>query len=85
LFTPLDSSQDAVWAQDGVMWMASGTKIFQRATRDADWSVVADLSPATEIFLGPSGPTPAVKSITRMAVSRDHKWLAFVAEPASAK
>jgi hypothetical protein len=89
LFTPLEGSQDAVWAQQGVMWMASGVKIFRRATQDADWSVVADLTPPVaggrEVMLGPAGPPPAIKSITRMAISPDGKWLAFVAEPASAK
>lgn len=84
LFPPLDGSQDAVWAQQGVMWMAAGTKILRRATQDADWSLLVDLAPPTTVVNEAMG-SPAIKSITRMAISPDGKWLAFVAEPASAK
>jgi len=74
LFPPLESSQDAVWAPDGALWMASGTKVFRHAVGDPEWSTVAQL-----------GPLDQIKSVTRLAVSPDGKWLAFVAEPASAK
>ncbi|HEX5070933.1 MAG TPA: hypothetical protein VFV78_12025 [Vicinamibacterales bacterium] len=73
LFAPLESSQDAAWAQPGVLWMASGTRIMSRATPDPEWSLLADLSGT------------AIKSITRLAISPDGRWLAFVAEPAAAK
>jgi hypothetical protein len=78
LFAPFETSQDAAWVQPNVLWMASGTKIMRRATTDADWSLVVDLdvtpSPTARVV-------PAVKSITRLAISPDGKWLAFVAEP----
>jgi hypothetical protein len=74
LFPPFEASQDAVWVQDGEMWMASGTKIMRRTTKDTEWSLVQDL-----------GAANSIKSITRLAISPDGKWLAFVAEPVVAK
>lgn len=82
LFAPFEAGQDAVWVQDGEMWMASGSKIMRRATKDAEWSLVADLSSSGSFF---DSVPPPVKSITRMAISPDGKWLAFVAEPVVAK
>ena len=74
LFPPFEASQDAVWVHDGEMWMASGTKIMRRTTKDTEWSLVQDL-----------GAANSIKSITRLAISPDGKWLAFVAEPVVAK
>jgi len=88
LFAPFETSQDAAWAPDGALWMASGTKIMRRATQDTEWSLLTDLafpSSSNGVILGPSGVLPAIKSITRMAISPDGKWLAFVAEPVVAK
>ena len=88
LFAPLEGSQDAAWLSEGVMLMASGTKIMRRATTDSQWSLLGDLDyqgSASEVNFAPSGVPPAIKSITRMAISPDGKWLAFVAEPAVAK
>jgi dipeptidyl aminopeptidase/acylaminoacyl peptidase len=78
LFPPFENSQDAAWAPDGALWMASGLKIMRRAARDSDWSLVADLDTGGR---GGPGVPPQFKSITRLAISPDGKWLAFVAEP----
>ncbi len=72
LFVPLEPSQDAVWAPDGSLWMASGATVFKRAVGDTEWSRVV-------------GIPGDVKSVTRLAISADGKWLAFVAEPSVAK
>jgi len=62
--------------------MASATRISKRGVRDNEWTVVEDL-----MAYGSSNGAdwPKFRSITRLAISPDHKWLAFVAEPASAK
>ena len=75
LMAPLEGSQDAAWAPDGRLLMARGT-IISAATPapGAAWTVFADLSKSAT-------PGPAIASVTRMAVSRDGRWLAFVAEP----
>ena len=75
--TPLDGSQDAAWTPDGRVLMARGTVISIAAPAiETKWAPFADLAAATS-------PGPAVGTITRMAVSRDGRWLAFVAEPQS--
>ncbi len=89
LFAPLPSgapgagasvSQDAVWAEKGSeLWMASGTQIGRRVASDpsGNWQHKFNL------IVVPGGPvSPAVTSITRMAISPNGRWLAFVAEPA---
>jgi hypothetical protein len=43
---------------------------------EARWTPLVDLATAKT-------PGPAVSAVTRMAVSRDGLWLAFVAEPQS--
>jgi dipeptidyl aminopeptidase/acylaminoacyl peptidase len=75
LFPPLEGSQDAAWLRDGSLLMATGTQIFLRKASDTEWSTLA-----LNVW-----SLPAVKSITRLAISPDGKWLAFVAEPAAAK
>jgi dipeptidyl aminopeptidase/acylaminoacyl peptidase len=81
LFAPFENSQDAAWASDGALWMASGTKIMRRAAGAAEWSMVADVD------VKPAAGTlpPTVKSITRLMLSPNGQWLAFVAEPVVAK
>lgn len=78
LFPPLEGSQDmACWGTSFLM--ANGTQISVRhhvEGANAGWDTFADLSK-------PAGSSPAVASITRLAVSPDGKWLAFVAEPAA--
>ena len=73
--TPLDGSQDAAWTPDGRVLMARGTVIsVATPATETKWAPFVDL--AAEPLRG-----PAVGAITRMAVSRDGRWLAFVAEP----
>jgi hypothetical protein len=57
------------WSRDGRLFMASGTKIFWWKEGAADWTPLGDLSAAP------------IRNITRLAVSPDGRWLAFVAEP----
>ena len=89
LFAPLEGSapgagaavsQDAVWAENGTeLWMASGTQILRRVVSEAAGSWKHKFN----LILVPGGPvSPAIKSITRMAISSNGRWLAFVAEPA---
>ncbi len=80
LFAPLESSQDAAWGKNGgSLWMANGTEVFGHVLDPAasSWRSLFNL-------VGPSAdPTsPKVSGITRMAISPDGRWLAFVAEPA---
>jgi hypothetical protein len=57
------------------MLMARGTMISSWTPGGtATWVAFADLST-------PAAGSPAVGPITRMAVSPDGRWLAFVAEP----
>lgn len=57
------------WSRDGRLFMASGTKIFWWKEGAADWMPLGDLAAAP------------VANISRLAVSPDGRWLAFVAEP----
>lgn len=57
------------WSRDGRLFMASGTQIFWWKEGAADWTPLGDLSAAP------------VANISRLAVSPDGRWLAFVAEP----
>lgn len=57
------------WSRDGRLFMASGTKIFWWKEGAADWTPLGDLAAAP------------VAKISRLAVSPDGRWLAFVAEP----
>ena len=78
--TPLENSQDAAWS-GGTLLMASANAVQGLAVGSdiIGWNRVVDLSSGGTT---PSGP--AVKNITRLAVSPDGRWLAFVAEPATA-
>lgn len=57
------------WSRDGRLFMASGTQIFWWKEGAADWMPLGDLAAAP------------VRNISRLAVSPDGRWLAFVAEP----
>lgn len=63
----------AAWSRDGRLFTASGTKILSWKEGETSWTVVGDLAAAP------------VKNLSRLAVSPDGRWLAFVAEPVSAQ
>lgn len=73
--TPLIQASDGAgephtaWSRDGRVYTASGTKILSWKEGETSWTVVGDLG------------TAPVKNISRLAVSPDGRWLAFVAEP----
>jgi len=80
LLAPLEGSQDMAWMPDGrQLWMANG-RVISSATfggeTPAAWMPHVDLvTNASDSSRQPIG------SITRMAISPDGRWLAFVAEP----
>jgi hypothetical protein len=79
LGTPLSGSQDMTWAPDGrLLYMASGAVIygFSVDRADREWTPAFRLGGDAS-----SGSGPAVDRVTRMTVSPDNRWLAFVAEP----
>ena len=62
------------WAPDGTLFSASGSTVLRwngLSGEGSAWSPVASLAPLP------------VKHISRLAVSPDGRWLAFVAEPAT--
>jgi hypothetical protein len=59
----------AAWTRDGRLLTAAGTRILSWKPGETGWTAVGDLSVAP------------VKNISRLAVSPDGRWLAFVAEP----
>ena len=61
-------SEDLTWLPDGRILMASGSKLFVWQAGTAGWAEIADLTAA------------GVKRITRLAASRDGKFLALVGE-----
>ena len=74
LISPVEGSQDAAWLPDGRLLMARGTAVSAWTPGTPAWVEFANLAT-------PPAGSPAVGAITRMAVSRDGRWLAFVAEP----
>jgi dipeptidyl aminopeptidase/acylaminoacyl peptidase len=78
IVAPPDGSQDAAWLPDGRLLMARGTTILVWSAGADGWAPFADLA---ALGTTDGGASPAVSSITRMAVSPDGRWLAFVAEP----
>lgn len=62
--------QDVVWLPNGTLVIGSESKLFARTKGATDWTQIADLSSA------------GLRSITRLAVSPDGKFLAIVAVPA---
>jgi WD40 repeat protein len=77
LVAPIDGSQDAAWMPDGRLLMGRGTAISVWSPGVEGWTLFADL--ASPVFA--TGAVPPVASVTRLAVSPDGRWLAFVAEP----
>lgn len=59
----------AAWTRDGRLYTAAGTRILSWKEGEAGWTLVGDLASAP------------VKDLSRLAVSPDGRWLAFVAEP----
>jgi hypothetical protein len=63
----------AAWTRDGTLYTAAGTRILSWKEGSAGWTVLGNLAAAP------------VKNLSRLAVSPDRRWLAFVAEPAAAQ
>jgi hypothetical protein len=80
LIAALENSQDAAWTPGGVLLMAANTTISMWRSGRTEWMPLAILGPDSPYASG--APQPTVRSVTRLAVSPDGKWLAFVAEPA---
>jgi WD40 repeat protein len=68
LIETLPGREDYTWTPDGALLMADGSRVFIWTPESPTWRQVADLSAAE------------LRSITRLAVSPDGKWLALVAE-----
>jgi dipeptidyl aminopeptidase/acylaminoacyl peptidase len=79
LIAPFENSQDAAWTPGGVLLMAANNTIAMWRSGRTEWMPLAMLGPDSPYASG--GPQPIVRSVTRMAVSADSKWMAFVAEP----
>jgi dipeptidyl aminopeptidase/acylaminoacyl peptidase len=79
LVAPVEGSQDCAWLPDGRLLMARGRAISVWTPGTTTWEVFADLN----LVVGkPDVATPpGLDNITRLAVSPDGKWLAFVADP----
>lgn len=85
IFRPLDNSQDAAWTSIDSMLMASGTAITElRRSRDPAGSLPKSMIDGKRFTFtsdGTDSKSPPVANITRLAVSPNGQWLAFVAEP----
>jgi len=79
LIAPFENGQDAAWTPSGVLLMAANGTIAMWRSGRTEWMPLAMLGPDSPY--ASSGPQPAVRSVTRLTVSPDGKWLAFVAEP----
>jgi WD40 repeat protein len=80
LIAPFENSQDAAWTPGGVLLMAADKTIAMWRSGRTEWiplAIISGDSPSVS-----DGAQPIVRSVTRMAVSADSKWMAFVAEPA---
>jgi tricorn protease-like protein len=67
---PLPSgTEDYTWTSDGSLITSNGSKILRwNPSKDQDWVEIVDLASA------------GLNKITRIAISPDSKWIAFVAE-----
>jgi len=73
LVPALEGSQDAAWLPDGRLVMARDLTLHVWAPGSTAWTELVTLMPANDKFA----------RMTRLAISADGRWLAFVAEPAS--
>lgn len=64
-------SEDVAWFDERTLLVGSDTKLLIWRRGEAGWQTLADFS------------TAPLKNITRLAVSRDRRWLAMVADVAS--
>lgn len=64
----LEGSEDLAWTPDGAIVMGQKTKLFLWREGASGWTEIADLA------------RQGVQNITRLAVSRDGKWVAVVAQ-----
>ena len=58
------------WTRDGRLYTAAGTRILSWKEGETGWTAVGDLAAAP------------IRNISRLSISPDGRWLAFVAEPA---
>ena len=65
-------SQDCAWTPDGALLMGRGATLLMWRPGASGWIEIANLSSA------------GLDAVTRLAVSRDGRWLAIVAQPKSA-
>jgi hypothetical protein len=79
LIAPFENSQDATWTPGGVLLMASDRTIAMWRPGSTEWTTLAMISGDSPYVSDRA--QPIVRSVTRMAVSADSKWMAFVAEP----
>ncbi len=63
-----NKSEDFAWHPNGALLMSSGAKILARRPGNPNWREMADLA------------SPDVSRVTRLAVSPDGRWIAFVGE-----
>jgi hypothetical protein len=79
LIAPFENSQDAVWTSGGVLLMAANQTIALWRPGRTEWvpfAMIRGDSPSVA-----DGAQPMVRSVTRMSISPDSRWMAFVAEP----
>jgi dipeptidyl aminopeptidase/acylaminoacyl peptidase len=67
----LEGSQDAAWLADGRLVMARDLTLHVWSPGATAWTELLTFTPGADAF----------NRITRMAISPDGKWIAFVAEP----
>lgn len=73
LVPALEGSQDAAWLPDGRLVMARDLTLHVWAPGAASWTELLTFTPGADAF----------GRISRLAVSPDGKWVAFVGEPKS--
>ena len=69
LTSTLEGSEDFAWTPDGTLLMGSGASLYHyKPGTDATWVLLADFS------------TLGIKQITRLAIDKQGKTLAFVGQ-----
>jgi dipeptidyl aminopeptidase/acylaminoacyl peptidase len=83
LIAPVEGSQDCAWLPDGRLIMARGRVISVWAAGTTTWEPFVEFPTAAsgQTPPGTAGMLPGFDAITRLAVSPDGRWLAFVANP----